>query len=93
MQTKLKEKKKQRIAEGEEGTAGGAVGKGGGKSGSLVDAGDEAAVLWAKFCKVRGDLVTPLELDRAWVTAGSLARVDGFGAHTLVKLAGFIKGE
>lgn len=77
----------------EGGGGGGDGGRGKGEKGRrAIDATSQAAELWAKFCKVRGELVTPLELDRPWVTAESLARVEGFGAHTLVKLVGFIKG-
>lgn len=87
----MKEKKKQRTAE-EEGAR--AEGKGKGGSGSLGRGGAEAAAeLWTKFCKVRRDLVTPLDMDRPWLTAQSMAFVDGFGAHTAIKLVGFIKGE
>lgn len=75
----------------EEGGEGGGRGEGE-KGRAAADATSEAAELWAKFCKVRGELVTPLELDRPWLTVGSLARVEGFGAHTLIKLVGFIKG-
>ena len=86
----MKMKKKQRTAE-EEGGRVEDKGKGGG--GSLGRGGAEtAAELWTKFCKVRRDLVTPLDMDRPWITAQSLAFVDGFGAHTAIKLVGFIKG-
>lgn len=88
----MKEKKKQRTAEEAEGAR--AEGKGKGGSGSVGRGGAEAAAeLWTKFCKVRRDLVTPLDMDRPWITAQSLALVDGFGAHTAIKLVGFIKGE
>lgn len=88
----MKEKKKQKTAE--EAAAAVAGGAGGvGQGAAAVSAAEEAEELWAKFCKVRGDLVTPLELDFPWITGGSLARVDGFGAHTAIKLVGFIKGE
>lgn len=95
----MKEKKKQRSAEeaaaaaaaAQGGQAGGGKGKGAAAAGAT--AGEDAEELWARFCKVRGDLVTPLELDFPWITEGSLARVDGFGAHTAIKLVGFIKGK
>ncbi|CAM9551780.1 unnamed protein product [Scytosiphon promiscuus] len=88
----MKEKKKQKTAE--EAAAAAAGGGGGvGNGAATVGAAEEAEELWAKFCKVRGDLVTPLELDFPWITGGSLARVDGFGAHTAIKLVGFIKAS
>lgn len=95
----MKEKKKQRSAEeaaaaaaaAQGGHAGG--GKGKGAAAASATAGEDAEELWARFCKVRGDLVTPLELDFPWITEGSLAHVDGFGAHTAIKLVGFIKGK
>lgn len=98
LKAKHKEKKRQRLAEENEvnegGGGGGDGGRGKGEKGRrAIDATSQAAELWAKFCKVRGELVTPLELDRPWVTAESLARVEGFGAHTLVKLVGFIKAS
>lgn len=88
----MKEKKKQRTAEEEQGAP--TEGKGKWGSGSVGRGGTEAAAeLWSKFCKVRRDLVTPLEMDSPWITSKSLALVDGFGAHTAIKLVGFIKGE
>lgn len=95
----MKEKKKQRSAEEAAAAAapgsqaGAGKGKGGSAAAASTTAGEDAEELWARFCKVRGDLVTPLELDFPWITEGSLARVDGFGAHTAIKLVGFIKGE
>lgn len=92
----MKEKKKQRSAEEAAAAAaaqGGQAGGGKGAAASTATLGEEAEELWARFCKVRGDLVTPLELDFPWITGGSLARVDGFGAHTAIKLVGFIKGK
>lgn len=98
----MKEKKRQRSEEEAAAAAtvapagqagGGGKGKGTAAAAESSTAGQDAEELWARFCKVRGDLVTPLELDFPWITEGSLARVDGFGAHTAVKLVGFIKGE
>eukprot|EP00752_Nemacystus_decipiens_P011919 g10569.t1 len=101
LKAKMKEKKKQRSAEeaaaaaaAHGGQAGGGDRKGAAAAAAAgVTAGEEAEELWARFCKVRGDLVTPLELDFPWITEGSLARVDGFGAHTAMKLVGFIKAS
>ncbi|CAN0226847.1 unnamed protein product [Ectocarpus sp. 12 AP-2014] len=95
---KLKEKKKQRSQEESLAPAATKTGDGGeqgAKAGAAVTntVEEEAEELWARFCKVRGDLVTPLELDFPWITAGSLARVEGFGAHTAMKLVGFIKAS
>ncbi|CAM9972194.1 unnamed protein product [Ectocarpus sp. 12 AP-2014] len=94
---KLKEKKKQRSQEDSLAPAATKTGDGGeqAKAGVAVTntVEEEAEELWARFCKVRGDLVTPLELDFPWITAGSLARVEGFGAHTAMKLVGFIKAS
>ncbi|CAM9732855.1 unnamed protein product [Ectocarpus sp. 12 AP-2014] len=95
---KLKEKKKQRSQEDSLAPAATKTGDGGeqgAKAGVAVNntVEEEAEELWARFCKVRGDLVTPLELDFPWITAGSLARVEGFGAHTAMKLVGFIKAS
>ncbi|CAN0358569.1 unnamed protein product [Ectocarpus sp. 12 AP-2014] len=95
---KLKEKKKQRSQEeslAPAATKAGDGGERGAKAGAAVTntVEEEAEELWARFCKVRGDLVTPLELDFPWITAGSLARVEGFGAHTAMKLVGFIKAS
>lgn len=95
---KLKEKKKQRSQEESSAPAPATnTGDGGGQGPKAAaevtnTVEEEAEELWARFCKVRGDLVTPLELDFPWITAGSLARVEGFGAHTAMKLVGFIKG-
>ncbi|CAB1099527.1 unnamed protein product [Ectocarpus sp. CCAP 1310/34] len=95
---KLKEKKKRRSHEESVAPAATKTGDGreqGAKAGAAVTktVEEEADELWARFCKVRGDLVTPLELDFPWITAGSLARVEGFGAHTAMKLVGFIKAS
>eukprot|EP00904_Undaria_pinnatifida_P011338 jgi/Undpi1/7334/HiC_scaffold_22.g09807.m1 len=92
LKAKMKEKKKQRTAEEEQGAP--TEGKGKWGSGSVGRGGTEAAAeLWSKFCKVRRDLVTPLEMDSPWITSKSLALVDGFGAHTAIKLVGFIKAS
>ncbi|CBJ28652.1 conserved unknown protein [Ectocarpus siliculosus] len=96
---KLKEKKKQRSQEESPASAAATKTGDGGERGAKTAAAvtntveEEAEELWARFCKVRGDLVTPLELDFPWITAGSLARVEGFGAHTAMKLVGFIKAS
>ncbi|CAM9404838.1 unnamed protein product, partial [Ectocarpus sp. 8 AP-2014] len=96
---KLKEKKKQRSQEESPAAAAATKTGDGGEQGAKAGAAvtntveEEAEELWARFCKVRGDLVTPLELDFPWITSGSLARVEGFGAHTAMKLVGFIKAS
>lgn len=100
----MKEKKRQRTEEDDrrgneaaaEGMAtDGAIGDKSRTRDAVVTAGsDEAAeMLWAAFCKKRGDMVTPLELDSPWITTRSMACVEGFGAHTAIKLVGFIKGK
>lgn len=91
----MKEKKQRRL-ETESGGARFASGKGGEKGTQIAREGvvapPGAAELWAAFCKVRGDLVTPLEMDHPWIGDEAIARVEGFGSQKLGKLVGFIKG-
>ncbi|CAM9207289.1 unnamed protein product [Choristocarpus tenellus] len=94
LKAKLKEKKRA-WTEGEKSSR--QPGEGSGTRAERTGAGgvgeEDARELWVQFCKVQGEAVTPLERDNPWVRAESLAHVEGFGAHTLPKLAGFIKAS